>query len=574
MLDLKIPDLTFPMVKYGRNEIPWDLSRFLYKGGASAISKQVTCLIEAGELGPPIVERVELVVRLHAKITGDLVAGGAKQTALNRYKRFKSFFVWAEDAGHPLSLDSIETTYRGYIDHLRYRVRLKSISERAAYNQAINLSIVLDDVLERSRPLITTTPLRMQRRSIRALSVAADKQNLQDTFAFGHFLLDIIDATSLKAIWGPLPLTIKLRSGTVLEEWSHLRDPKTVVSLQAGYKNTSTTKKVKVLRADWEADCSLRTRSSLVNLRIMAEMLLFIGQTGMNLSQAHQLKICQFRYKSTIDGYEVRDYKHRRKGEILFEIFANYRAVFEQYLAWRDEVLGNQSTDLLFPFITMGRLVETPPDFSHFKKRCKVAGISFISPQKLRNTRVNWLLRRSRDPNQTAEQAQHTPRTLLDIYERPSLQVAMAEIIQFWRELDPSLRNTAQPCPAPGVCNGQPESKPNLPPDTPKPDCIHPSGCLFCSHHRDIDTEDYVWSVASMRHFKTIVLSGFRPVVKSKSDPARPVELAIEVLTAKLKWYRESNADRSAWVEEALARIDEGEFHPHWRYLIESAEGA
>jgi hypothetical protein len=45
------------------------------------------------------------------------------------------------------------------------------------------------------------------------------------------------------------------------------------------------------------------------------------------------------------------------------------------------------------------------------------------------------------------------------------------------------------------------------------------------------------------------------------------------VLTAKLKWFNDSNAKRKAWVQEATEKLNEGEFHSHWRYLIESAQG-
>ncbi|WP_291325524.1 hypothetical protein, partial [Acidovorax sp. 28-64-14] len=49
---------------------------------------------------------------------------------------------------------------------------------------------VLDSVLERSSPLIKTTRLKKLKTSPRAVSPKADKQNLEETFAFGHFLLD------------------------------------------------------------------------------------------------------------------------------------------------------------------------------------------------------------------------------------------------------------------------------------------------------------------------------------------------------------------------------------------------
>jgi hypothetical protein len=76
-----------------------------------------------------------------------------------------------------------------------------------------------------------------------------------------------------------------------------------------------------------------------------------------------------------------------------------------------------------------------------------------------------------------------------------------------------------------------------------------------------------------MRFLKTIILTGFRPPAKSEIDAARHIELSIEILTAKLKWFNDSNAVRRSWVEEATEKLAEGEFHRHWRYLIESAQG-
>lgn len=166
----------------------------------------------------------------------------------------------------------------------------------------------------------------------------------------------------------------------------------------------------------------------LVNLRIIAELLIFIAQTGMNLSQAYSLLRAQYSYKSTIDGFEVRDYKERRKGEVLFEIFADYKAIFQSYLAWLDDVFGS-TTDRLFPLVrTMGAAASTPPDFKRFKDDiCTPMGIPFVGPQALRKTRINWILRETRNTELTAELDQHTRQTLLRVYEHAkSMTVKLA----------------------------------------------------------------------------------------------------------------------------------------------------
>ncbi len=573
MLDVTIPDLTFPMVEYGRNETPWDLRVLLYKGGAKAKVKTVFNQIADGKLGRPLRERIELAKRLHEEMAARLVGGGAKVSAFNTFRRLRTFVAWADEFDQPCSLETVEDTFRHWCDYLRNRELLKVIKNLSAWSAAVTVSSVLDAALNRSQPLITTTRLRQNKRGQHAVSAAADKQSLTDTFAFGQLCLDIIDSLPYEAIYGPLPVIVRLRDGREIILWSKLRDAAKVVSLQPEYNNKAHAQKVLRQRAAWEEDRTLRTRYPLTNLRLMAELMVFIGQTGMNLSQAQNLRLTQYSYKSCIDGYEVRDYKERRQGEVLFNIYTEYKAVFADYLAWRKKVFGTTS-DRLFPFIRRHGALETRPIvFKPLQEGiCKAMGIAFVGPQKLRNTRVNWCLRRSRDPGLTAEQAQHTQETLLRVYEKPSLQVAQAEIIQFWKKNDPRLGGTLMPCPAPGSCDGVPEAMQGMPPESPKPDCMNPSGCLFCAHHRDIDSEDYVWSTASMRHLNTIILPRFRPPTRGKADSAGHVQMVLDVLTAKLRWFSDSNAKRKAWVDESLEKLAEGDYHVHWRYLIESAE--
>jgi len=576
MLELHLPDLTFPMVKYGRVETPWDLRPLLYQGAAGANVRDVAKQIASGKFGRPILERIELVTSIHTVLVASLIAGGSSCTVFSKIRNLRTFWSWAEQAmkDRPICREFIEATYRHWTDFLLHRVRLKSIGAETAHSLACTVSSVLDEVLDRNTRLLESTRIRRPKKGKRAAGgVEADKQNLADTFAFGHLLLDIINGLSGQAIWGPLPVRIPLRSGLELREWSGLRSSENLVILKPGYKPKSATNNLVAKRTNYERDCTLRTRFPLANLRLEAELLVFISQTGMNLAQAHQLKLSQYSYKSTIDGYEVRDYKARKQGAVLFEIFAEYRSVFENYLAWRKSVFSDSQE--LFPFVRRGGRAElTPPGFDKLRKYiCPKTGVRFFPPRNLRKTRINWLLRQSRNPDLTAELAQHTKETLMRVYEQPSLQVAMSEIIQFWPSFDPALRGDPKLCLAPGVCDGIPQPTPDLPVEAPKPDCRTPAGCLFCAHHRDIDSQDYVWSVACMRHLKTIVLQGFRPIKKGGADAARHVELALEVLSAKLKWFRESNEQRKSWVNEALERVEESDFHPHWRYLIESAQG-
>ncbi len=573
MPDANIPDLTFPMVEFGKYVTPWDLRPLLYKGGAKAHTTKVASLIDGAALGTPIKERIDLVMKIHEEIKASLVGGGSQSTAKSQIYFLRKFFEYADNKNLSMNMKTVSSSYIQWTEHLLHRVRVvKDLCEATAYGLGNVTGQILDKVLERTSPIRLNTSLTNPPKRKRVLGVEADKQRLDETFAFGFALLDIVDALHLKALWGPLPLRIRLRSGKEWEEWSGQIPPEKLKCFNP--KNASqrlNAKKSKRQRQNWENDRTLRTRYPMVNLRIEAEMLIFIGQTGINIGQAHKIKGTKFSYKPCIDGYEVRAYKNRRGGEVLFEIFSEYREMFERYLKWREKVFPDDPEGLLFPlYRRMGRREDTAPTFDRMLGICKKIGLNFISPRRLRNTRVNWLLRRSRDPDLTAEMDQHHKQTLLRIYEEPSMQVTMTEITRFWQTADPSFE-----CPAPGVCDGVPVPVVDTPAQAPKPDCVRPAGCLWCDHHRDIDSEDYVWSMASMRHLHTIALQGFiRPPKKGDTnEPVHHVELTIERLSDKLRYFEKSNELRSGWVGESFARIDEANYHPHWHYLIVSMEG-
>lgn len=528
-------------------------------------------MIDAGELGQPLVERIDLVRQMHEVIANFLGRGGRRATVLTRIERLRTFFQWADESGYPLDLELVERSYLHWTDALLQRVRVgEGLSEGTAYDSGSVVGWVLDRVLERSKPIVKTTRLRKSRVGIRAVTVKADKQNLSDTFAFGHLLLDIADGLGLEVIWGPLPVRIPLRNGKALEEWSGLprpeirKPPNRKYLRQEKYHVKQSAKK----RADYEADRTMRTRYPLVNLRIQAEMHMLMGQPAINLAQVHQLRMDQWKFKPSSHGYEVRTYKHRRWGPVVFEIYSDYRKVFGAYLEWRKAIFPDDPDGLLFPLITNGRHSERPPQFGALRTRCRRAGIKHIPPSQLRNTNVNWMLRRTGDPDLTAEEKQHATKTLIGIYEKPSQQRAMVQIKGFWAKHDP-----AQAAAGPGSCIGKgPEPIPEIPPTATKPDCQTPAGCLFCANQRDIDSFDHVWSLVSYRLLKSYELSAHRQPESKKTPPAHPAEFAIDRLTVKVAYIRSSSARRATWVKEALLRIEEGRYHPDWAGMIEAGQ--
>ncbi len=555
----QLPDLTFPSVDYGARETPWDLAPLLYQGGAAARVNEVARLIATGKLGRPDMSRLELVKRLHDELNADLLEGGSRETTQSRIVALRQLFAWADRSDHHLTMDSVVETYYAWTDGLLHRTRRRPPSDRqparekgavvlsrnSAYSWGAVVGSILNRTLNLGANVIHKTRLVPPAQRKSAVGIQAEKQNLTDTMKFGHTLQDICDGLTLEvATNAALPVRLTFRDGTTIA--CH------------GKAVQTSPKEHGVIGA----------RYPLINLRIEAELLLFIGQTGMNVTQAHNLELRSFSYVSHMDGYRVKQHKARRGGEVLFEIYKEYRPHFSRYLQWRRELFPESKR--IFPFIRFqGRRGDARFQGSRIRTICQRLGITYVSPRTLRGTRVNWLLRKSADVGLTAEMGQHAEGTLLRVYERPSLQRAMAEVVKFWDKIDLSTKGGEAV--GPGECVGPPVAQLSIPDSAPRPDCIKPSGCVWCESHCDVDSQEYVWSLATFRYLKIIELDAFRGRL-GDSDKL-PASLVIDRLSLKLHWLEQSNERRRDWVIEALERVDEGDFHPEWRPAIFSLEG-
>jgi len=566
----QIPDLSFPDADYGMHQTPWDLRRFLYKGGAAAKTREVSHLIAEGKLGDPVVARLPLVLKIHEKIRGDFAAGVSQRTTKQLLVSIRYFYRHADEASQELTLDNARQHFVEWVAHLHQQMRMRALAHTTTYSWAAVIAKLLAEVLELPSSRILLREARMKKPNARKeiLGRQSDKQNLADTFSLGHALLDIVEALPAETVTGPLPVLIRFRTGEVLEEWSGLMAPNRIAEIEGGHNKPSRLRNLIRQQMIRRQDTSLQTRFPLVNLRLEAELLIFIAQTGMNLAQAFKLKVGHFTYQSHIDGYLVRrQYKNRRRGEVEFEIYSEYRTYFQRYLTWRKLIFPNDPEGLLFPFVAApGKSVRQQVVFEAIKRRCAALGVSYIGPRTLRRTRINWLLRQLNDPDMTSEMAQHAKETLLGVYENPNHHIAMAEIANFHCKTDPAIA-----LPGPGICiNPQPIAFIDIPPSVPQPDCISPAGCLFCSHQRDIDSFDYVWSLASYRYLKSLEQSRYR--TPSSLPAEHPVLLVIARINAKLKAFKTSSEIRAQWMLEALARVDEGDYHPKWFGFIELSE--
>lgn len=561
-----LPKLDFSKVLRFREKWPWDLTTFLYRHSGRSSKHWRQADIARGDYGKPRMTRLPLLEKIHEVLEDDLAAGGSFDTLDTRVRALLLFYAFcdAENINATLNSKALREIFVRWVSH-ESKVRSGS-NGTTLYYASVNVAKLLAYAIgTKSRDLMVLAGMTEPPRIKPVLTPQDDERLINDTTAFTGHVIDIIENLSHEAITGPLPVVIKFRTGSHFEHYSRRWSPErlrtTEVSRQSKIDRSRQRERLHPSSKPFD-------RRPVINLRIEAEQLMFIAQTGINLAQAMNYEVGDFRYSSHLGGYQVRRrYKDRRMGEVEFEIFSEYRPYFDAFLRWRQMIVADADEKRLFPFLmTKGGRADHRGTFQRVRQVLRAVNAPFVGPQQLRGVRVNWLLRRSGDPSLVADMAQHGIQTLQRIYRRPNHAKAAIELTRFWRKTDPALSP-----PGPGRCVDEaPAPLPGSPVQTPQPDCVAAAGCLFCVHHRDIASFDYVWSLISYRFLKSLELAQ-QPVAPKNAAP-HPAFLTVERITQKVRAMEQMGDRFKKWTDEALLRIREAHFHPDWEDLIAFAE--
>jgi len=508
-------------------------------------------LIQKGELGVPDMCRLPVLTALHEVVEAELERGVSHHTIDGILEKIARFISWVDAQGAALNMQTLRGLYLGWCGHMVHRYKIaKTVSHESAYYEVAAPAKIIGLALgfisgEPGRTILKHSTMVAPRRRRKVVGAKAAKQKMEDLYAFGHALLDLCNGLSIDMMCGRMPAKLPLRNGKT-------------ITIKAGSKYP---------QAPCEKDRLIEKRPSAINLRIETEMLIFISQTGMNLSQVESLQHSQFRYQTDGDELNVfRTYKGRRGGEVIFRCFREYRRHLERYLDWLEEVGLRGKDTRMFPYLRR-RGSFSGLALHATKKLFAETGVPHVMPRELRKARVNWLLRRSRDPALTAEQAAHTKETLLRDYEEPHHQSASVELARFHRATDPTLE-----APGSGKCVREklgPRMVEDAPANAPEPDCISPEGCLFCVHQRDVESADYCWKLASHAELKKLELAKYRP---PKGEKEHPAQAAIDRIGMKLEAIAKGSQVRCQWVRDARDSVRSGIFHPVWDGHIRLAE--
>ncbi|HGN9466916.1 TPA: hypothetical protein ACK0LO_000047 [Providencia stuartii] len=569
-------NLTFPGMSLGTHQIPWNLNILLHHGAACLPRKNAMEAIHHSSAEDVDVLRIPVVCAFHEAISSMISQGRSRALIEGSLEVLWRFFAWSDTNSLTMSRDELLINFKKWSEHQLYRSKIKKeVSENYAYRQTSKLANLIARALKLpgAKPggaLLMQTRIRKPSSKKSVMTSSTDKQNLSSTFEFGHYLRSICDALDCSTVRGRLPIRITLQNGKTLVVAGSLLNPEMDVESIECNTARKNAEKARAPLAENESLFDRHKRSGILNLRIESELLIFIAQTGMNLTQASALERESYRWKSNGDDLEVfRVYKGRRSGEAVFRCYRAYKEHLERYLQWLNDTGFAEHDTRLFPLQSRGmiRAKDSKVRFYTLKESFMKIDARILGPQQLRQTRVNWLLRRSNDIGLTAEQMAHDKEVLLRDYERPHHQSAASEIVRFHASTDP-----AYTPPGPGVCidkDRAPEPVNGTAKEAPKPDCISPEGCLFCTKHRDVMSPDYCWKLASHAKIKSLEAGLYKPPEKQDIHPAYRV---IERINKKLEAIASGSEIRAMWVSESRDLIRAGKYHPSWSGHIELME--
>lgn len=570
MRDFAPTSMRIPL-EYTERQAPLDMRVLLWRGGAGAHVKHVDQLIAGGCLGEAVENRLTLVSACYDYFIDDLAGGASDKTIKSHYIAIRTFYRFVDENGGDLDPSNVRNWFKLWVEALLQRVSRRELKADIAYHQGKSAATVLSRAM--GVPFVSIAKgsrLKKPKKSKSVLGAEADKQNLSETQAFGIDLLDVVDSLSFDSCMAPLPVRVTLKSTNSSHEfWCGLQPPDLVkAESDAENRPVGSPKVIGQRRLERSLRPEAADRYKVINLRVCAEFLIFIAQTGMNRAQAMAMTLGDFRYESWQDGFRVRRYKGRRKGEVEFEIFSEYRAHFERYLQFRRSAFDDGYSDLLFPVLSRKN---TPRgevfNIENVRRFFAEVGRPFLSPQKLRGTRVNWLIRAVDDDPLVASMAQHDVATLHRSYAKPNHQRAAVEWTEYYRGLEWSL----VPAPAPGACEtNEPLRAEHFEESTPDPDCRNPAGCLFCVFYRGVDSFDYAWSMLSYRAMKRLELARYQR--RNADELANAPLMVIERVVDIMREFQGRSPSHLDWVQEAEARCEEESYHPRWAGFIWMAE--
>lgn len=535
-------------------------------------------LIEAildGEYGHPNINRLDLVRALIFVSQNKVNKGDTLNTVIKFLNDNISYFRWLISSNKSFDLEAQRENYFIYELHLSKLVKDRKLTSITKYDYLLNVARLVDAANE----FIESRKDEVQSNNIKSiffeLGLEQPKHkrkriydlNVSDTQKLARCLAHLYLQIDTKAIHGQLPFEIEYdnKTLTLKTNISSSFDDLKEASL---YKRRKKEKNAGRAMLSPSNKLSDDQRWVFVNLKRNIFFMMFVIATGGNKSTVLELRRNEVKRLPAGNDQTIYNFKNRAGHIVPLTIFNNFKPLMDDYISFRDTTFsGEYQSKWLFPMIYHDGVISdnTVPLFR--SERIKSILIHFETPWQpprlLRRTYVNWINRYSDNDQMTAAMAGHDVETFYKSYFEPNHQRAVVEILNFHKTFDPKKLSVIG-----GQCEGKPESIETIPSAIAKPNCILPTGCLFCEAHLHVESAEYVWNLTTFRFLKH--LEAAYGYLDKDNNISEPTDATVNKITFILEEFKDKHAD---WVSEALDRVHAGDFHPNWVDAIDLING-
>ncbi|WP_018984823.1 hypothetical protein [Salinimonas chungwhensis] len=546
-----------------------DLSRYLFNitKTTRATTKSLNLDVKEGLYGKPVDSKIDWVRSLKHIAQNKINVGASHNTVIRFIKDVKAFHDWIYSCEGSYKPSKQRKNYFLYSQHLASRVIEGEIKEISRYDKLLNISSFIDsftglaDEKSYCKGVFYELSLRCPKTNVKKY----DKQLLVEIKEMASALMQLYSSIDEESIFGQLPIEARINN------------KKFYINFSAAYSVDKLKKSAKRSRLRFENISGRQflspseslvhdKRWAIVNLKRNAFFMMFIIATGANLSQA--ISITNQETKTLPSGADqtIFKFKLRAGHEVGVNIYNNFKELFNNYKRWRDSIfVGEYESEWLFPtFDLSGQVAKFPGNnLSRLRKILMDSGVSWHSSRELRRTNINWMYRFLEDSKEAAAMAGHDLATFYRSYMAPNHQRAVMESQQFWTEFDVTKLSVMG-----GYCDGEPIPIKDISPVLAVPNCTTASGCLVCQHHKDVDSYDYIWSLASFRYLKQLESASSH--LSKLSSTLEPADVIINQITSRLETFKVKRPD---WVIAAIDRVELFDFHPQWVNAIDMLVG-
>lgn len=308
-------------------------------------------------------------------------------------------------------------------------------------------------------------------------------------------------------------------------------------------------------------------RLNLAFLAIECFIMLFIANTGMNITPLSQLQWDtnqDFQCRKNIQ-HGFKTVKHRAGGtNVEFHITNHFLPYFRRYLELRKWVLQGQNAPLFFLRDKQHNIKNVDNNLAiKLRVKLKKFGLVLPSARQWRAYKSDWLIRTT-DIATTALLLQNSKETVVQSYIAGSKISADNEMTAFLNGMHLKVIKAKQ---APtteisvGHCLEYQTPETEVSGSSIQPDCQQPEGCLFCVKYRVHADEDDIRKLCSCRY----VINETRTLAASEMHFEKVFGVVLNRIDSLLKFIASKNNVLNQTVERIKCEVmEEGKLTIYW----------